>query len=494
MAIENSSNIGQCTVDCDRKFTIHLRRNINFDELSGVGFDWFRPEYEESITKIFEKDNILKPLFKLDIKNIKNTYKFKNIKSIAPFGTEYIPSILSMFSQNDPDCSNYIKKQQKKGLFLDVETYQVTGDDNLPLDGSSIICTFECDNTNIIIKPSRMNLSSLIDQGYAKDIVRAENIQKKRNKKFYRKEKAINIVIKDFITEHTEVKIFATFPSGKKEQVGQLVVCQNNINRYIKVQPVKIVCDKDYNIPKFENDLESFMAQSLVKVKFLKNEDLILNNKNNNEISLSFLNKYNDEKVDIVKKFNTKNEHFNYLINMREDIVGLYNKIKNINVDDSSHKVTFLIFIDLYSQAYSAEGEEEIKLNRKKEKKPINEMEKYGVQKIGGVATQINGNVWGNGTIVYKPIIQEYTKRSSTLLHEIGHSLGLDHIFEDNNLKFQFYAGYSDNIMDYGFTENRLDEIQDNPYSIQIGSLKKINSITNKFQWEIIQNDQSINY
>jgi len=40
---------------------------------------------------------------------------------------------------------------------------------------------------------------------------------------------------------------------------------------------------------------------------------------------------------------------------------------------------------------------------------------------------------------------------SSTIAHELGHNMGLSHLFSKES-EFYFYKGYTDNIMDY---ENR---------------------------------------
>lgn len=493
MVVESSPILGSCNANCTRKFIINFRRNKQFDPKSGVGFDWFRPEYEENLTRIFKDSNAINPLFKGNIKNLKKTYKFNGIPSISPYGVEYIPSILSIFSQKDTKLSKYIKEKQKNGITLDIETYQIIGDDHSPLEGVSAKCKFTCINPNIEISPQSMNLSELVGNGYAQDLLRDRTIQiARKNKKFYRKENAINIKINGFLSEDVEIIVWAEFPNGQLEKVGQMIVCKNNEDKYINIQPVKLITNTDYNLPKYENDLESFFAQALIKVKFLKEDEIDLNSRNN-EICKNFLLKYNDEKNDFTKKFKSENEKVNYLLAMRDDIVEFYNNLRDVRIDEVGHKKTYLIFIDLFSQAYSSEKELKIKLERKKRNLAIDQNEKYGRTKVGGVATQKSDNTWGNGTIIYKPVILNYDEYAHTVAHELGHSLGLSHVFEDNDNGFEFHEGYSDNIMDYGFTENDLFERQDNPFSKGIGYFSKNDTTMNKFQWEIIRNDESIN-
>lgn len=493
MAIESSPTLGQCTANCTRKFTIQFRRNKGFDPKCGVGFDWFRPEYEEGLTKIFKDNNAIKPLFKGDILNFKKTYRFNKISSISPYGTEYIPSILSIFSQKDPKLSKYMKDKQRDGISLDIETYQIIGDDQSPLEGVSAKCKFTCINPNVNISPKMIDLADLVSNGYAQDLIRDQSFQLRRaNKKFYRKESAINIKIDGFLSEDVEIVIWAEFSNGQFEKVGQMIICKNNDNKYITIQPVKLIANNDYNLPKYENDLESFFAQALIKVKFLKSDEINLNYKNN-ELCKKNLIKYNDEKLDFIKKFQTEDQKINYLLAMRDDIVNLYSDLRDVEIDDVGHKITYLIFIDLFSQAYSNEKEMKIKAERRKRNLPIDSNEKYGGIKVGGVATQKSDNTWGNGTIIYKPVILNYDEYAHTVAHELGHSLGLSHVFEGNNNGFEFYEGYSDNIMDYRFKENDVFERQDNPFSKKIGPFSKNDITMNKFQWEIIRNDESIN-
>jgi len=198
--IEASDTLGQCTSGCNPKFLVHLRRPKNFDETQGFGFDWFRPEYEEPLTKLFALQGMIEPLYLGKIKELKKLYFCKGVKKIVPYGKEYIPSIISMFSDIDENASEYIKDKQSIGLNLDIEVYEIP-EENKKIEVDSTVIEFFCENEFIKISPLKIPLSSLISNGYAKDIIRDPVIQFSQKSKYYRAENAINIkVIGGFIS------------------------------------------------------------------------------------------------------------------------------------------------------------------------------------------------------------------------------------------------------------------------------------------------------
>lgn len=95
-------------------------------------------------------------------------------------------------------------------------------------------------------------------------------------------------------------------------------------------------------------------------------------------------------------------------------------------------------------------------------------------------------NGWGNSVIVFK----QAQTNIDTLVHEIGHSLKLPHIFEYWGNDYQFYQGQTSNIMDYTWYETvNWDK-----------KLKKWITATNfkkrkffsKLQWDILISDRSL--
>lgn len=334
---------------------------------------------------------------------------------------------------------------------------------------------------------------------------------KRKNKKYYRKENAINIkVIGGYIKKDTEIKIIAVYPNGIEEQIGQSIICKNNINKYVVIRPVKMIWGGYYNIIEdYKPFIESFLSQALIKVKFLETEILNSNSKSKGKTFISRSKEYSDY-FDYAKKndyyrVENRDKEVEHLLETRNTIINYYNEFgaslpsKNrtkATIDDDWHKITYLIFTDLNSQTINEELEKEVIAELKALNLPIDKNIKYGSTTIAGVATQKDtGNYWGNGAILYKVITKDPIKNIRTLLHELGHTFGLRHIFEGESSGFTFYTGYSDNIMDYAFTTNKVFKIKVNPYVYDKGKEDiYTNHTLNKFQWELMTNDESINF
>ncbi|UYZ68185.1 hypothetical protein LP090_01975 [Moraxella bovis] len=74
---------------------------------------------------------------------------------------------------------------------------------------------------------------------------------------------------------------------------------------------------------------------------------------------------------------------------------------------------------------------------------------------------------WGNFCLTYdRPNNDEWLR---TTVHELGHSLGLEHPFQDDISNLLFEKAYTDNLMDYNS-----------------------GIALNKYQWDIIYNDGNI--
>ncbi|STZ64278.1 Uncharacterised protein [Moraxella lacunata] len=137
------------------------------------------------------------------------------------------------------------------------------------------------------------------------------------------------------------------------------------------------------------------------------------------------------------------------------------NNTKVLNITqyetNNSTNVTYLILTD-----YVVEENDKFTLGIAHRKEP-DEDEKHQCK------ITRNCNYWGNHVIIYRNIYNA-NDETRTILHELGHSLGLEHSFnhkEPNHFVFQ--ESHTDNLMDYN------------------------SGITlNKYQWDIIYNDKNI--
>lgn len=387
MSVNLSNNLDECTSTCNQKFLVHLRRPKNLDEKNGFGFDWFRSEYEQPLTKLLAYQSMIEPIYLGKIKELKKLYQCDGVDKIAPYGKEYIPSIISMFSDIDEDVSDYIKQKQLSGLTLDIELYEIP-EENKRIIADATTIEFLSDNEFIRISPSVFSLSSIISTGYAKDIIRNPLVQiARKNIKYFRAENSINIkVVGGFIENFEEIKIIAHFPDGTSKQIGQSIIYPNNIYRAIRIQPVKFKVDRNFDLPSnCRESIQSVMAQALIVPIFEEEETF--------EIDTDIFEQY-DFKVRYTRAQNeqyiakeTKEEASDYLYRMRDDILNLYSSYSpqvQGHVDDNSDQITYIIFIDLKCGSYGLDLEKEVIQKRKTKGLELKEGEIYSSFGAGG--------------------------------------------------------------------------------------------------------------
>ncbi|UYZ68112.1 hypothetical protein LP090_02405 [Moraxella bovis] len=145
----------------------------------------------------------------------------------------------------------------------------------------------------------------------------------------------------------------------------------------------------------------------------------------------------------------------------REAFNDAINLLKALNITryetNNSTNVTYLILTD-----YVVEENDKLTLGMADRKEP-DEYEKYQCK------ITRNCNYWGNHVIIYRNIYNAHDE-TRTILHELGHSLGLEYSFnhkEPNHFVFQ--ESHTDNLMDYNS-----------------------GIALNKYQWDIIYNDGNI--
>ncbi|SEW55904.1 zinc metalloprotease [Chitinophaga arvensicola] len=437
-----------------KQFLVHFRRPAGYK--GEYGFDWLRDDYIYAINYV-ELDNNGAPCQSVvplanDVAAVKNEYT-KEVKSpIKPYGKDYYPAWLSLFPHTTAQQFKHGSSMNKNGAQLDLELEEI---EDVISDGTEII--FESKNPNLKVTPQKINIAALMGSGK-----QTRYRPGGQPVKFYLLKGGINVVNTDApLQQHEEIKVYAKL-GDKKEEVGKLMVYNNHIIPKMELVLVKVgtqansVSTIDQQLIK---DLEyqfkrSSFNQALIRAEIkadttfetgvLPLTDTGVTNFWNNVLGGS-------------GRFNTDQ--------FLKDVIALYEKYGQhkpaggrINAD--ANKRTYIFLTDLpasYLQGLAA-GEGDI-------------MKEF---------------VWGNAYVVFLSGL----KNRRTLLHEAGHSLGLQHTFSAGEplvgLKpppYTLYQGYTDNIMDYTWQLNR----NPNPYD----SNDSMRSFF-KFQWDIMRQDRSL--
>jgi len=472
-----SPTAGTSCATCLRKFTVHFRRPYNFQkrtkEYKGeFGFDWLRDEY---IFPVFEINRKMQPALinKNYISGLKKVY-IDGTRKITPWGIEYIPSHLAIFATKVKD-KNASSKINVDGALLSIELHQVVGDDEVPLqdDGTKII--FETNEKCIKISTSTGNEKSnrleLPISFFIKNRKKTDLVDQSRWS--YSTKNAIRISCEGATTKGALISVKA-IKGNNIFEVGQMSVFAND-----KV-PIAKICfvDVSFNQNKVQRPTgtgleyslkyESF-NQALIRPKIVR--DTIFNikdmlDKNKTWDLEGFYNKYyvNQTKNSLGNSIisNTLDDEF------KHDLIFLFQKYAKVNglINSDSNDVTYVFFTNTQC-SYTKNGQI---FNRK------------GSAIFAPEAGSNRKKVWGNSVVIYHHGATEL----ETVVHEIVHSFGLSHVFQnEKDIPYCFHKGFTDNFMDYEDTD------EDPPKK----SLYKGNQIALfRHQWLLMRNDRSLDY
>lgn len=474
----SSSSTATCAT-CLRKFTIHFRRP--YTELQPAsfkgefGFDWLRDEYIHPILKLDNSTyhKIYSLNRSLDIPRLKKAY-IDYTKKINPYGTEYIPTFLTIFSEKFIKKKGYVNL--KSEVLLDLEIHQIIGDES-PIDlNDSTEIEFVSDNNNVLIsygsnsnfnKTVKCQLRDLISNGQKNKILdQANNI----SRKYYQKKQSIYIWSKGKgHPQDAVIQVFA-IKSGVRELVGILCVKQNNNIKKAKFKIIKIIGDSNpVNILPNLNVLlrEKSLNQALIDVDVdsIENFDILSMSRAGDVDAIDFINNfYNSALQNSANERSFNSARTDDFINK---VMFLYEKNKKLGykINSDKNEYTYIFCTNLASQVYDSQGNED--------------------GSILGSATYehesgYTNEQWGNMIVMFGPALLD----EKTYLHEIGHTFKLFHVFE-NGQNFEFLHGFTDNIMDYDFIENiSFNGAYDSPY---LGSQFSLF----RWQWELINSDRS---
>lgn len=432
MGVGPSPNSGISCASCLKKFIVHFRRPSNYK--GGYGFDWLREDYVNPNKRIASQNYQKKPLC-LNVSKLKQEYK-KDIKNpISPYGKEYFPAWLSLFSYVNNSSNSNISTMTKEGVKLDLYVEEL---EPLSDDGTQII--FKCDNKFISVTPKNMQLS---------DILRKKIKDPDGTKSFYHAPRSILVKCEGgWLSSHEEVKVFAK-KGNKQIEVGKLMLYANNIIKHTDIVLIPLITEYKNgkpNIPDKVNAYEYLVKkisfnQGLIRAEIKRETNFDLTKYKHDQDVRLFL----DNPVPFGSTF----------ASLLRDIYNKYGPVKvHGGIDKngngiSNSKKTFIFLTTRQTDA-------------------------------GGVCT-LDGQIWGDMVVVFASNLNH----AHSYPHELGHSYSLPHTFETSNLaKHSFYRGTTENYMDYfddGLNNN-------NPFHYPVERPFTFF----KWQWDIMRNDKSM--
>ncbi|CAM9193237.1 M43 family zinc metalloprotease [Acinetobacter bereziniae] len=542
--IESSPKLGTLSADCVRNFTVHFRRPYEIgrpsDRYHGeFGFDWVRDEYIYPLLNIEgKKDTVLivpnySSLYQVMYSNTDSTYHLKDNFS-------YFPSWLYFFASNYKGIYGS-EEINKDGVCLDIEIHQQFTDKNDPglidekepltdngtilkFQASSKFITLSTFNNNqnaqtvfenensIEYKPLCEPLSSFINTkrefkklDAREDIttVNGETVKKivETNRYSYKKNNAITIRCSGAVLKKNEyIKVIASRNGCPDKEVGVIYIGQNSAISVISMVEVDVkvkgeILEKPKN---YEWELKNrYFNQSLMVFKVVKRE----------LFDLDLLSKTDPEVRSFVKKWWEDEIKSKYGIKYLENITG-ENEIKENNL---KRKKKFNLTEAIYTEFIRELKELYWRKMWVEFRSPYSDLERrtfifFTPIRMRAVPPENRNDNWGgiSGSASFKayPSLNYFKGELSsqdefdnaivffkdgveqgfleTYAHELGHALGLTHIFEYGEL-FESYQGYTDNLMDYDYTTSNA-----------ISKFKNRVNILSKYQIDNIRLNQRI--
>ena len=483
---QSSGNANNTCATCLRKFTINFRRK--YEDLKGVssytgeyGFDWLRDEYYNPILEL--KDNTKTKIFDIEmisgVADLKESYK-KGVKLVSPFGVEYFPSTLSIFSEKFIKEKKFIKI--KSEVTLDLEIHQVSGDE-APLDltddtelefkSSSRKLKFSLLGISDFKNKQRIRLIDLIGGGQkVKKIDLINNIERK----FYKYENAITVKVMGSGIDVDSVIEVHSIRKGKKELVGILNVAKNKQVKVAKYAIINVLGDGSpiATITDLEVILkERSLNQALVDVVIEKNEIFDLRQHINYPEVSSFIQDFY-----YTRSTYSAGSAGSYVESSRttefiERLMDIYEKVNNlpykINSDTNEITYLFLTNVDMGSETIHPNGD----------------IETGGIEGSATLAHELGktSEQWGNLLDMFQAGMNNVT----TFLHELGHTFGLFHVFENQDLN-RFIMGHTDNMMDYEYHDDGFEGVNAPNITSEFSTMQ---FSLYRWQWAIINADRS---
>lgn len=447
MGVGSSGEKGNTCTSCIKKFIVNFRRPSDYR--GQYGFDWLREEYIYPVYLIVEKNNDVLPL-SLNVSNLKKEYRKDVPNPITPYGQEYFPAWLSLFSYIEKSTNPNVSDMTKNGAQLDLHIEEI---ETLKNDGTQIL--LESSNPFLKITPKKINISEVLKS--------KKKIKKYGSKSvnYYHLIRKVNVKCTGgFLEKHEQIRVYAK-RNEKKIEIGKLMVYRNDKIKHADLVIIPLITEYQNGQPVKPNRLDDYEFQ-IKKIAF---NQALIRAEIKREAVFDLTKYQSDPLVRTVLQANNSMDASTFAQGLRD----VYNNYGPVKVNGG---------IDENGKGFSASKKTFIFITTKQ-------------TRAGGVCT-LDGHVWGDMMIVFNSNLEH----AHTYPHELGHSFSLPHTFQTGSFaKHSFYRGYTDNYMDYGTTnpyyENNklIYNSRLNPHHV---SKKGYPFTFFKWQWDVMRNDKSM--